>query len=149
MSPLILQHSSERREYIFSEQLIPYYKLQWVSSGHFREWKASAVGRSPPSPATQQPSHGHQGEGRYVLQSPCSDGAGAWSGLQPLWKKKPTLHSSRPLGFSLLLKNSCEITKLVYTVWRKRKWIKLNWKWCLSSADRIICVFLYGKNCAI
>lgn len=109
MSPLILQYSSERREYTFSEQLIPYYKLQWVSAGHFSEWKPSAVGRSPSSPATQQSSHGHHDEGRYILQSPCSDEAGAWSSLQPLWKNKSTKHSSHPLGFSLLLKNSCEI----------------------------------------
>lgn len=36
MSPLILQHSSERREYTFPEWLIPHYKLPWVSSGHFK-----------------------------------------------------------------------------------------------------------------
>lgn len=52
MSPLILQHSSESKEYTFSEQLMP-DKLQRVSAGHFREQKVSAVGRSllfqPPS----------------------------------------------------------------------------------------------------
>lgn len=70
MSPLILQHSSERREDTFSEQLIPYYKLQWVSAGHFRERKGSGVGRSPPSPATQQPPRGHHDEGRQHLAKP-------------------------------------------------------------------------------
>lgn len=52
MSPLILQHSSESKEYTFSEQLMP-GKLQRVSAGHFREHKVNSVGRSllfqPPS----------------------------------------------------------------------------------------------------
>lgn len=112
MNPLILQHSSKRREYTFSEPLIPYYKLQWVSAGHFRERKISIVGRNRPSPATPQPPHRHRDEGRQPLAKPVQ-----WWGRCLVRTPAPMekLHKTQlPLSwfFSLPLKNTCEVNVL-------------------------------------